>query len=344
MAELLDDTKSEELERKIKSKTRIRGLLIGINLLLVAYLCYAVTDSIISLVNDNKDTGNYVTICGKSEKGSKKIYEQYISDTIDGDFMAFDDNIILSNGIYDSGENKSFSNVQLFNVCSLNGPIHSSYRYDGMGNYVNDGISLFYNNKKDDYLEEGDYIFYSDYVDAEHRGKVVNVNAKRNIKQTFYSLPNLDGIRVKSTLYAYENNKALILNVTYVDNIPEDYYDVVVKGEGELVTNASSKLQELGLKVKISNETKEEKYFNIHSPRILNFMNGNIEKVSCNTRINNGLEKENNDFNSQMLGYALSNGTYNEFYSDHHVGKFVIDVTYIDSSTVSLISFIDELF
>lgn len=343
MAEIIDDEQEKELQRKLRSRTRIRGLLIAVNIVLIGYLCYSVGDSIKSLVNESRESKDFVRICGKSEKHSKKIYDRFVKEVNYGDYMLFDDSLVLTNGYYDKNDVMSFDNIQMINVCSSVPAIEAKHRYGTMGEYVNDGISLFFDNSQQhEKLLEGDYLFYTNYDSSQDINAILDVEVKGNFEHVSYSSPLEDGTRIKTTLYAYENNPALVMNVKYVKELPSDYYDVIIKGETSITDLAKTKLEEKGLKVNIVNDDKIENYFFTNSRRVLEFIQSDEEGVSVNSRVNSEFLKEDSELNKELLGYGEASGSINDFYSSHYPGKLVISVKYAEELSDNFWSFVDS--
>ena len=237
MAELITEVSDEELVTKLRAKRRIRGLLIVINFVLFGYLAFNIGSSIVDLVEASKRVDGLVSLKDKSPKESLEIYKEYIKsddDVIGGDFAIYGDNILLTKNNFDIENIDVYQNVQLAKIQENKSDLKKdiSLSYTSIDNKFTTGVNLF-NDVMGNKLQPGDYFFYIDSTDINNMGKILKVNNGLEMKYVNYSLPNEEGERVKSTIYAYKDNPALIMNIEYVYSLPDDYVDVLVIGNQE---------------------------------------------------------------------------------------------------------------
>ena len=156
----LEELKSEEsLNKKIRQKRRIRGVLIIVNSLLIAYAGYLTVASIVDLVKDNKlkEQGDIITLNDKNIEKSLELYDRYVTDKHDVVDVATYGRYLLTSSsrvTHTTFENKG--TATLFKVVENNaifGDLKLTYTLD---NSINSQIDLYS-------LEEGDYLIYSNF-------------------------------------------------------------------------------------------------------------------------------------------------------------------------------------
>lgn len=335
MASEITDFNEEEISRKLVAKRRVRGLLITINFVLFGYLAYQIGANVVNLIKTANQIEGIVPIVNKNQKESLEIYEQYINDekVFNADFAIYGDKIYFTDGNFNKDEIKTVNNLQLIKIEAKKSDtlIRDKIKYENIGTYLSDGISLFQDKRNSDFLEQGDYLFYHNYVDASDYGEVVKVSNQLNMKYEMYSsLKTQEGLRIKTTIYAYKNNPALVMNVEYVNVLPEDYYDVVLIGN-ENNCNVVKEQYE-GLKVLIMESLNEDEMFNLKTNviiKVINEDNANAENiVYSSSLINDGNLNSEDYFILANMGYAMSRGYNYEFNNEHYVGRFayIVDV------------------
>lgn len=334
MAEEITDFSDEELTRKLLAKRRVRGLLIAINFVLFGYLAYQIGANIVNLVRTANEVEGIVAFMDKTQKESLEIYDKYINqDKIyNADFAIYGDKVYFTEGNYNKDDIKSIKNVQMIKVetdKSKKTYIKEDLSYKEIGDYLSDGISLF-NDKNGNRLEKGDYLFYHDYVSASDYGNVIKVTNQLNMKYEMYSISYDDGYRVKTTIYAYKNNPALVMNVDYVTNLPDNCYDVVIIGDKEKAEGLSGEYKNQKVLIKAESEITSKEIFELKANKLIKL----VDEVENETRItySSNLLKDDlakfeidDQFIINNAGYAMSRGLEYEFNNEHYVGK----MTYI---------------
>lgn len=337
MAELITEVSDEELVTKLKAKRRVRGLLIAINFVLFGYLAFNIGASIVGLVDASKRVEGLVPLKDKSPKESLEIYKQYIKsdeDVIGGDFAIYGDYILFTKGNFDIDNLDLYENVQLAKVQENKNNLVKdiSLNYVGINQYFNTGVNIFYDNSKNA-LPLGDYFFYIDSVGINDMGKILKINNGLEMEYVNYSLPDKDGRRVKSTIYAYKDNPAFLMNIDYVYGLPEGYVDALVIGSDEDYQKVNTKISELlpNAKIERLDSASYNQAYEYNARTIIKLVD---EDTTNNKDISYTWSKFENtggkddDFILAMAGYANSKGYPYQFKSEHFVGKmtYIIDV------------------
>ena len=178
MADEIIDYNEEELMTKLRAKRRFRGLLIAINFVLLGYLIYQIGSSIANLVKSAKKVEGIVAILDKSQKESLGIYDQYVKEdkVLDCDFAIYGEKIYFTKDVFNKRNLKPVDDVQILKMetDSDNTIFREALHYDNVEPSLNSGISLLYD-KQNKPLEQGDYLFYSDYVSTQDFGNVLRV-------------------------------------------------------------------------------------------------------------------------------------------------------------------------
>ncbi len=339
MAEEITTFDDEELTRKLKSKRRIRGLLIAINFVLFGYLAYQIGANVVNLVQTANQVEGIVPIAGKNQKESLEIYKKYVDNNkiYSPDFVIYGEKIYFSEGNFNCEDIRSIDNVQLIQIEADNSKttlIKDSLSYKSIGNYLSDGVSLFFD-KSGNALKEGDYLFYHNYIDPNNYGETIKTTNNLDMRYEIYSLPTTleDGlcIRIKSTIYAYKNNPAFVMNIEYVSDLPENYYDVIIVGTEECTKKISISDEFKDQKVKVFESITYKELFTLNCNRLLKVIdedNQNNERITYSSKLLDdeyNKEKSADDFITNNAGYAMSKGYEYEFQNEHYVGK----LTYI---------------
>ena len=337
MAELITEVSDEELVTKLKAKRRVRGLLIAINFVLFGYLAFNIGASIVGLGDASKRVEGLVPLKDKSPKESLEIYKQYIKsdeDVIGGDFAIYGDYILFTKGNFDIDNLDLYENVQLAKVQENKNNLVKdiSLNYVGINQYFNTGVNMFYDNSKNA-LPLGDYFFYIDSVGINDMGKILKINNGLEMEYVNYSLPDKDGRRVKSTIYAYKDNPAFLMNIDYVYGLPEGYVDALVIGSDEDYQKVNTKISELlpNAKIERLDSASYNQAYEYNARTIIKLVDEdttNNEDISYTWSKFENTGGKDDDFILAMAGYANSKGYPYQFKSEHFVGKmtYIIDV------------------
>lgn len=334
MAEIITELEEEELTRRLKSKRRIRGLLIVINFLLLGYLVFCIGNSVLDIIESSKRVDGIVALTDRNQKDSLEIYRQYVNEdnTINCDFAIYGDEIIFTKNHFSNKNLEYFDYVQLMKIeTNKKDAIKDiSLLYEFKENSYH-GNSLFYNSLNSK-LAKGDYLFFVESESISNMGKVLKVDNGLDMKYVMYSFPNEQGQRVKATLYAYSRNPALVLNIDYVTDLPENYIDVAIIGENAQYEIIKDKFN--GLKVQQYATLSEEEAFALNTNYIVKIIDDDLENPD-NIVYAHNLFTSNQDFKLKddefiyaMSGYANSEGLPHQFMSEHFMGKrvYLIDL------------------
>ena len=336
MAELITEVSDEELVTKLRAKRRIRGLLIVINFVLFGYLAFNIGSSIVDLVEASKRVDGLVSLKDKSPKESLEIYKEYIKsddDVIGGDFAIYGDNILLTKNNFDIENIDVYQNVQLAKIQENKSDLKKdiSLSYTSIDNKFTTGVNIF-NDVMGNKLQPGDYFFYIDSTDINNMGKILKVNNGLEMKYVNYSLPNEEGERVKSTIYAYKDNPALIMNIEYVYSLPDDYVDVLVIGNQEHYQLINDKIAP-NAKVRYEENISNEDAYLSNARTIIKIIDDDKTNVDSDiiysySAVDSDYSNKDNSFVLAMAGYANSKGYPYQFKSEHFMGimTYVIDI------------------
>lgn len=339
MAEEITEFNDEELTRKLKAKRRIRGALIVVNFVLFGYLAYQIGASVVNLVRTANEVEGIVKLEGKTQKDSLKIYKNYIDQNkiCNADFAIYGDKIYFTSNNFNREDIKSIGNVQLIKIESNKSDTiieRDSLFYDNIENSLSYGVSLF-KDKNNNRLKKGDYLFYHDYVNSNEYGEVIKVTNQLNMKYEMYSLKGDDGQRVKTTIYAYKNNPALVMNIDYVTTLPDDCYDAIIIGDNteKIVREYEAKGFEKIL-AKSESEITDKELFSLQTNELIKVIDDNKENdkriIYSSNLLDDGLSKfdEDDQFIISNAGYAMSRGLEYEFNNEHYAGKltYIIDL------------------
>ena len=229
----------EDIETKFLAKQRVRGLLIGINVVLAAYLLFEIGSLIYEKVSLSIHDENYINLYGTSKRDSQTLYDTYLLKDEEGNYVVeelydygiYGDYLHLSKnaitpGSYSSIENTYIRRVKYFDEVhvdfdSKNNVLFNEYYLDG-------GLRL-------SSLDEGEYLLLDAYImetnyDEKHRA--FKIRSEEMIYQTIYTLPDNNGMRRKIDVKSIDSSPSLVISVTDVDELPSGYYDFVFIGEG----------------------------------------------------------------------------------------------------------------
>ncbi|MCH5180039.1 MAG: hypothetical protein J1F32_02355 [Erysipelotrichales bacterium] len=332
MAEEITDFNDEELTRKLLAKRRVRGLLIAVNFVLFGYLAYQIGANIVHLVRTANDVEGIVPIADKNQKESLEIYKAYVNNDkiFNADFAIYGDKIYFTDGNFNKDNIKTIENVQLIEVQADKSKdiiIKNNLAYDNIDEYLTSGVSLFYDKTGKKPLEKGDYLFYHDYDNPTDYGEAIKVTNQLDMKYEIYSsLNNEYDFCIKTTIYAYKNNPALVMNVDYIASLPDNCYDVVIVGEAEKAEKIKNELY-TNQKVLIKETIIDKELFKINARELVKVtdeISDNEERVTYSSvLLNDGLDKSKSEdpFIVNNAGYAMSRGFEYEFNNEHYAGK-----------------------
>lgn len=337
MAEVINDIQEEEVIRKLNAKRRVRGLLIAINFILLGYLIFCITASIVDLVRSSKNIDGIVALTDKNQKDSLEIYKKYVNDdnAIGGDFVIYGDKIAFTEKNFTKDDPTYYQDIQLLKIETNRQDIvkDEALHYENIDNL--NAISLFETNSAKTstptQLECGDYLFCVNAKSVEDLGKIIKIDNGKDMEYTLYSLPNEKGQRVKATVYAYSKNPALVLNIDYVSNLPENYLDVAIVGSLENYNKIKDNFNNLKV-AHYDKITNEELYkLNTHIVvKLFNSIDSDKTVVQTNPMYHDDYAYDNyaDENILSLAGYATSSGYQANFMSEHYPGKMVYLVSF----------------
>ena len=245
----VEEFKNEEvLNKKIRQKRRIRGVLIIVNALLIAYASYLSVVSIVDAVKHNKDKeqGDIITLLDKNPTKSLELYNEYITSKEDViDVAIYGNYLLTSSSRVTHNSFKKEGSVTLFIVVDDNPSFNEPNLVYLLNENINSQIDLFS-------LEQGDYLIYSNFdVTTPNLRTAIHYTGTTLYEETIYSLPLEDGSRRKISVKGKESSPALVISVTNVSACPEEYYDFVVLDESTSNTKNTKWVDTLSKKYKI---------------------------------------------------------------------------------------------
>jgi hypothetical protein len=278
MSEVENLKEQKEQERKIRQKRRIRGVLVIVNALLIAYVGYLVVDSLVDAFKKNsKSTQNdVITLLNKSTTESLNLYSRYVKNSIDVSDVATYGKYLLTSSSHISPaslhvENKNNS-ITLFKATTSE--ILDFYNKNltfKLGDSLDEQLDLFA-------LSSGEYIIYNglESTSVEQRCSY-HYAGEKYFSQTLYSFPSSDGSRKKITIKGIASSPCLVISVVDVSNLPTDYYDFVVYNEKKL---ESSWLKTLKKNYKVYETSSLVDAYNSNSSYCLNIVDGIEMEIS----------------------------------------------------------------
>lgn len=234
MLQEVEENQEEELRRKIRSKKRVRGLLIAINAILACYFVFELSMKIADFVSaSGTEDSDIIALDGNSRNRSIELYDRYIAKNEDGlyqttdayDFGIYGDYLHLSAYGIEPGKYTSFRNLYLQNVSS-GISFDSSMNRSLNGAYLNGGIRL-------SSLDKGDYLVFDEILTEQtyaSKHRAVKIRSASGIRKTVYTLPDSSGMRKKITVKSKDSSPALVLSVSSCNALPKDCYDFVIIG------------------------------------------------------------------------------------------------------------------
>lgn len=313
----LEELKTEEsLNKKIRQKRRIRGVLIIVNALLIAYAGYLSVASIIDLIKDNKqrEQGDVITLLDKTTDKSLELYNEYITESTNivdvatyGKYLLTSKSKVTHNTFVNEGS------VTLFKVVEKNpvfGEPNLVYTLDGN---INSQIDLFS-------LSEGDYLIYSNFdVSKPNLRNAYHYTGITLFEETLYSLPLEDGSRTKITIKGKDSSPALVVSVTNVSAAPETYYDFVVLNTATTKTDIPAWVDKLDKDYSIKYVDSLVDAYKTYAPYAINLIDG--EELIISNYINNNGSKSSMIESGVLEGLDTNN-------SIRELGGYVFNAGY----------------
>lgn len=230
------EKESEEIERKYKAKKRVRGLLIGINVVLIGYLIFNVGSLIVDKITRNDS--NYINLYDTSKRDSQKMYDEYLlsneevyitTDLFDygiyGDYLHLSRNKIIASN-YSSIDSTYIRRVKYFKE-KFDVAYDSNNNFLFNKNYLDGGLRL-------SSLSEGEYFLFDDYVmESNYSEKhcAFKIRSSEMIYKTIYTLPDNTGIRKRIDVKSIDSSPCLVISINEVESIASNYYDFVFIGD-----------------------------------------------------------------------------------------------------------------
>jgi len=295
--DLTEEEKKYHNKQRVKLITRI--ILIVLNIALIAYLIYEIVDIARSIGSDRKeDNESYITLCGKSKKDSKKLYEKYIDmeKSIDiNDYAIAGDELFLSGRrISDvtSEAYSSFESLYIANVCTENVVY----------------IPLLRKTIDLNTLDVGDYLVFPNYKPQEKKDEkslIGKITSKSPVREETYSLPNEEGVRRKITIKNNAASEGLVISVEETVSIPSDYYDIVV------YTDEKKNVPTFNEEYKVKICLKSEGLGKIYSTRATYAfeIGDSYVSPSYSKEIDGMTKSDSNTFIREISGYITDSGS-----------------------------------
>lgn len=246
MEEDLNKEKIDEdnLAKKVRSKKRIRGLLIFINVVLASYLVFEASMKIYNFASSLNNKEDIILLNNKNREESLKIYDQFLTKN-NNQYINYE---IYDIGIYGGYLHLSYTNMDNHfyqlknNITSLINVTNNIYQNTFFNeetdeNYLNTGINLTK-------LENGDYILVNEYItsdDENNKHVALKLNNINDYEKTIYTLPNKNGERKKIVIKNKYSSPCLVISVSDINTLPQNYYDFALIGEEEKVSSFTKK-------------------------------------------------------------------------------------------------------
>lgn len=348
--EVQNEVEVLEFKRKMRAKKRWRGVLIALNGLLLGYLIFVTSGSVVDFVIEKtkKQNQDLITLNGKSSKQSKKIYDDFIASNVENT-VSINDYFIYGNYLHVNEYNSSIQSMSSFEELLFvkvgSGQFYNiNLDYD-VDNSLNKGVDLFS-------LSKGDYFILANYKDStgkpKNKGDLLQLNKDNYVEETIYSLPNKDGKRTKVSIKGKSSSPALVVSVTDVNVLPNNYYDVtIIDQSGGTIKNEDLRIKTL------SGEKALLEAYKVQSPyKIVLDENQKNEIVVSHyvDDINNNADLilegalknyDNNSYIRELGGYIFKAGTcqanvdgscaLSSLQSTSHIGSFVYSVNSLEA-------------
>ena len=268
----LEELKEEELlNKKIRQKRRIRGVLIIVNALLIAYAGYLTVASIVDAVKNNqeREQGEIITLLDKSPADSLELYNEYVNSKYSiVDVATYGKYLLVSSSRVTPTSFMNKGTATLFKVVENNPTFNEPNLVYNLNENINSQIDLFS-------LAEGDYLIYSNFdVSKPNIRNAYHYTGITLFEETLYSLPLEDGTRTKITIKGKESSPALVVSVTNVSAAPETYYDFVVLNTATTKTDIPSWVEELDKDYSIKYVDNLVDAYKTYAPYAINLIDG----------------------------------------------------------------------
>ncbi|MDD6301913.1 MAG: hypothetical protein PUA56_01170 [Bacillales bacterium] len=367
MQELDELKKEDELNKKFRQKRRIRGVLITINALLLAYVGFLTVQSIYDAVKLHNvvDSKTVITVLGKNEKNSLLLYDKYITKNEESKNNNLEVADIATYGRYllTSECHISYDSLHVSKADSLVRPIKlvenpslmfSNKDAINYGEKIDEQIDLYS-------FDEGEYILFNDFdYSTPEKRKVYHYTNNKYFSEVLYSVKAKDSQeqRKEITIKAVSSSPALVISVRKISVLPSNTYDFVVLNENGL---NSVWLSSLKAKYSVFETTSLVEAYKANASYAINLVDGSsittsnyVTKGDNHSSLieggaYNGLDKDN--FIRELGGYVFNAGygvsgndevskaslLIKNNYKDSHIGKFAINVG-IDASFDNIMS------
>ena len=194
-----------------------------------------------SSLNNKEDI---ILLNNKNREESLKIYNQFLIKNND-QYINYE---IYDIGIYGGYLHLSYTNMDNHfyqlknNITSLINVTNNIYQNTFFNeetdeNYLNTGINLTK-------LENGDYILVNEYItsdDENNKHIALKLNNINDYEKTIYTLPNENGERKKIVIKNKYSSPCLVISVSNINTLPQNYYDFALIGEEEKVSSFTKK-------------------------------------------------------------------------------------------------------
>lgn len=270
----LEELKEEELlNKKIRQKRRIRGVLIIVNALLIAYAGYLGVTSIVDAVKNNqeKEEGEIITLLDNSPSKSLELYNEYITGKVEivdiatyGKYLLFSPSRVTPTSFINSGT------ATLFKVVENNPSFNEPDLVYTLNSNINSQIDLFS-------LEQGDYLIYSNFDVSNASVRVAyHYTGTDLFEETIYSLPHEDGTRTKITIKGKASSPAIVVSVTDVAACPEEYYDFVILDDSSNEDKELKWIDSLSKTYKVKEVSSLVEAYKIDASFVVNIEDSNL--------------------------------------------------------------------
>lgn len=339
MEEINTRQDEEKLVQKVRSKKRIRGLLIIVNVILGSYLCFSIVQKVLDFASSNVNDTEIIPIDGNSIDHSKELYDKYIAKDGNGyittdvyDFGIYGGYLSLSTPRISEEQYNSFESIALKNVSSK---VFDSDKvnYKINGSFLNGGINLT-SLDVGDYLVLDEIITYDTY-NCHH--KAIKIRSEKGIEKSIYSLPDSNNKRKKITIKSKDSSPCLVISVKEINALPDDYYDYVIVGSDEQIEkykNNDLSSYKINYVSTLLDAFKTKANYCIYLSNeekmiVSNYISSKNENV-----INNSSVDVYNSFIKELGGYLTNAGSCSSddpnsfivkpYLEEYEVGKFVV--------------------
>lgn len=228
--------KEDETLKKTRQKKRVRGVLVVITALLLAYTGYLTVQTIVDKVNENAAKGveNTITLLNKSAKESLSIYGKYFNtnSNIDvSDVSTYGKYLIASQGRNYVDSYKINNSLSILEVVDNKPITYGASNIRTLGDSLDSQLNLYS-------LPKGTYLLFDQYNPNDINSNVVYHYSNENyFETTIYSFKDEEGTRKKITLKGKASSPSLVVEVSELSSLPTSYYDIVIYDPYSLSSN-----------------------------------------------------------------------------------------------------------